>query len=101
MIRKILDSTLTAIAITISLVVGVLIAAATFVWHFIPKRDRERKAAEQQEADRRAAEIKEILKREHEKRAADAAKSIAAVGKKAEEQKSQDSVAMANKLLEE
>lgn len=101
MIRKILDSTLTAIAIAISLVVGVLIAAATFVWHFIPKRDRERRAAEQQEAGRRAEAIKAEIQKAKEQRASDAAKSIAAVEQKAEAAKAQDSVALANDLLKE
>jgi hypothetical protein len=101
MFKRALESILTGLSFLIATLVGALFAVFMFVTYFIPKRDKDRRAAEQKEADRRANEIKEILKKEHEKRAADAAKSIAAVEQKAEAAKAQDSVALANELLAE
>jgi hypothetical protein len=99
MFKRALESILTGLSFLIATLVGALFSVFMFVTYFIPKRDKDRRAAEQ--ADRRANEIKEIPKKEHEKRAADAAKSIAAVEQKAEAAKAQDSVALANDLLKE
>ena len=86
MIKKFLDGTLTALAYGIATLVGVVLAAATFVWHFIPKRDRERQAREKQAADQKAAAV---------------APQVAAIQQAADGQRAQDSVALANELLKE
>lgn len=97
MIRKFVDSTLTAIAYGIATLVGVALAVAAFVWHFIPKRDKERK----QEAARKAAEIKAEIQKAHEARATETKFVITEIEKKADGQRAQDSVALANDLLKE
>lgn len=97
MIKKFLDGTLTALAYGIATLVGVALAAAAFVWHFIPKRDKERK----QEAARKAAEIKAEIQKAHEARAAETEVAVKAIEKKAEDARSADSVALANDLLKE
>jgi hypothetical protein len=101
MLKRLGESILTGASILIALLVGAALAVLSFLWYFVPKKERQWRAAENAEAARRAAEIKVEIQKAHEARKAETAVKVAEVEKKAEEQKAQDSVALANAMLKD
>ena len=101
MLKRLGQSILSGLSFVVALIVGIALAAASILWYFVPKRDKARRDAEQQEADRRAAAIKVEIQKAHEARAQAVETKVAEIEKKADAQKTQDSVALANDLLKE
>jgi len=101
LVKSIWASMATGFAYVLTALVGMVLAAASILWYFVPKREKARRDAEQQEADRRAAAIKAEIQKAHEARAQAVEVKVAEVKDRADAQKAQDSVALANALLKE
>lgn len=93
--KKILSAIGNAIMVAVLVVIGALLAAASFVWYLIPKWQREEKA----ETDKRVAALKASLADAHAKREAAVVAKVAEIEKKADEAKVQDSVDLANEII--
>lgn len=99
MFRRIGESILGTVSFVIVLVLGLILAMLSFFWYFIPKREREWRAIEAEEAAKRVAAIKAALAKAHEARTDETVKAVEVIEKKAEDRKSQDSVDIANEIL--
>ena len=88
MLKRLGESILRTVTFVIVFVLGVALAVATFIWHFIPKRERAWRAAENAEAAKRVAEIKAAVQTK-----------VEAIEKKAEVDKATDSVEIANEII--
>lgn len=101
MLKRLGESILGILSFVFFLVLGIAAVALSFFRYFLPKREREWRAAESAEAAKRAASIKAEISKAHEKRAAETTAAVVEIEKKAEESKKRDSVALANDLLKE
>lgn len=100
MIRGLWDSLKSILALVLAVIMAVLVTAAAFFFKILSDRERQ-KRAEDAEARRRADAIKAEIAKAKEQRAADTAQKIEEIEQKADEQRAQDSVALANALLAE
>jgi hypothetical protein len=95
MIKTALKSIGESISFVVCLILGILLAAGTFVWYFIPKWKKEEEA----DTARRFEKIRATVKEAHELRATETAQKVSEVEKKASEQKMQDAVELANQFI--
>ena len=100
MIRGLWASLKSILALVLAVIMAVLVTAAAFFFKILPDRERQ-KRAEDAEARRRADAIKAEIQRANAQRARETEVAVAAIEKKADEQRAQDSVALANDLLKE
>jgi hypothetical protein len=80
-----------------ALFMGIAVMAVFFLGFFLPRRKKQ----EQQAAQKRADDARAAAAKAQAVRAAKVDQAVAEVKVKADAQKAQDSVALANKLLEE
>lgn len=99
MLKRLGESILGTLSFVCVFVLGVILAALSFLWYFVPKKEREWKAAEDAEAAKRVAEIKQTIAAAHEERAVETQAKVAEIEKKAEADQAKDSVDVANELL--
>lgn len=95
MIKQALKSIGESLLFVGCLLIGILLAAASFVWYFIPKWKKEEEA----DTARRFERIKAAVKESHAARATETAVKIAEVEKKADAHKAADTVDLANQFI--
>ena len=94
-LKKAVSAVAEGVFIVLAVAIGGLLAAAAFIWHFIPKWKRE----EARDTAAKVAGMKAVVREAHETRVAETAGKIAEVEKKADEQKAADTVDLANDLI--
>lgn len=101
MFKRTLDKLLSGAAFALALLAGILLAALSFFWFSVPKARKDEREKLEKEADARVETVKQEIAKAHEARAAKVDQEIAQVKDRADAQKAQDSVALANDLLKE
>ena len=96
MLKRLGESILGTLSFVFVFIAGLILAVLSFLWYFVPKKEREWRAAEDAEAAKRVAEI---IAKAHEERAVETQAKVTEIEKKAEAAKSADSVDIANELL--
>ena len=99
MLKRLGESILGTLSFVFVFIAGLILAVLSFLWYFVPKKEREWRAAEDAEAAKRVAEIKQTIAKAHEERAVETQAKVTEIEKKAEDQKTRDSVDIANELL--
>lgn len=101
MLKRLGESILSGVSFAIFFVLGLILAALSFLWYFVPKKERQWREDEDAEAARRVAEIKTILSTAREKRETETAVKVTEIERQKEEARSADSVALANAMLKD
>lgn len=101
MLKRTLDKLLSGVAFALAMLAGILLAAFSFFWFLIPKAKKEEREKIDAEANERVETVKREIAKAHAVRAEQVKFVIDGIEKKAEAQKAQDSVALANELLKE
>ena len=99
MLKRLGESILGTLSFVFVFIAGLILAVLSFLWYFVPKKEREWRAAEDAEAAKRVTEIKKTIAAAHEERAVETQAKVTEIEKKAEDQKTRDSVDIANELL--
>ena len=99
MLKRLGESIIGTLSFVVVFIAGLVLAVLSFLWYFVPKKEREWRAAEDAEASKRAAKIKQTIAAAQENRAAETQVKVAEIEKKADEAKAQDSVDLANEIL--
>ena len=99
MLKRLGESILGTLSFVFVFIAGLILAVLSFLWYFVPKKEREWRAAEDAEAAKRVAEIKQTIAKAHEERAVETQAKVTEIEKKAEADKTRDSVDIANELL--
>lgn len=93
--KKFLKSIAEGVAMAFFLVLGILLAVASFIWYFIPKWKKE----EDRDIEQRVQNMKATLAESHAARDGEVKAAVAEVEKKAESLKAADTVDIANDLI--
>lgn len=99
MLKRLGESILGTISFVLVFIAGLVLAVLSFLWYFVPKKEREWRAAEDAAAAKRVAEIKQTIAAAHEERAVETQAKVAEIEKKAEADQAKDSVDLANEIL--